>query len=47
MNSTANNGTANALTYRPRNAGHDYYGRGTYLVTLVVSEAKLVFLLSI
>ena len=26
-----------ALTYRPRNAGHDYYGRGTYLVTLVVS----------
>ena len=23
--------------YRPRNAGHDYYGRGTYLVTLVVS----------
>ena len=26
-----------ALSYRPRNAGHDYYGRGTYLVTLVVS----------
>ena len=24
-------------TYRPRNAGHDYYGRGTYLITLVVS----------
>jgi REP element-mobilizing transposase RayT len=24
-------------SYRPRNAGHDYYGRGTYLVTLVVS----------
>ena len=23
--------------YRPRNAGHDYYGRGTYLITLVVS----------
>ena len=23
--------------YRPRNAGHDYFGRGTYLVTLVVS----------
>ena len=29
--------TSNALPYRPRNAGHDYYGRGTYLVTLVVS----------
>ena len=26
-----------ASTYRPRNAGHDYYGRGTYLITLVVS----------
>ena len=26
-----------ASSYRPRNAGHDYYGRGTYLVTLVVS----------
>lgn len=26
-----------ALSYRPRNAGHDYYGRGTYLITLVVS----------
>ena len=25
------------LSYRPRNAGHDYYGRGTYLITLVVS----------
>ena len=25
------------LSYRPRNRGHDYYGRGTYLVTLVVS----------
>lgn len=24
-------------TYRPRNSGHDYYGRGTYLITLVVS----------
>ncbi len=24
-------------TYRPRNPGHDYYGRGTYLITLVVS----------
>lgn len=24
-------------SYRPRNAGHDYFGRGTYLVTLVVS----------
>lgn len=23
--------------YRPRNAGHNYYGRGTYLITLVVS----------
>lgn len=29
--------TTNALSYRPRNAGHDYYGRGTYLITLVVS----------
>ena len=26
-----------ALSYRPRNPGHDYYGRGTYLITLVVS----------
>ena len=24
-------------TYRPRNPGHDYYGSGTYLITLVVS----------
>ena len=24
-------------SYRPRNAGHDYFGRGTYLITLVVS----------
>lgn len=23
--------------YRPRNAGHDYYGCGTYLITLVVN----------
>ncbi len=27
----------NTSPYRPRNAGHDYYGRGTYLITLVVS----------
>ncbi len=27
----------NSASYRPRNPGHDYYGRGTYLVTLVVS----------
>lgn len=26
-----------ASSYRPRNAGHDYYARGTYLITLVVS----------
>ncbi len=25
-------------SYRPRNTGHDYYGRGTYLITLVVSD---------
>ena len=31
------NTSTNALSYRPRNAGHDYYGRGTYLITLVVS----------
>ena len=24
-------------SYRPRNPGHDYYGRGTYLITVVVS----------
>ena len=24
-------------SYRPRNPGHDYYGRGTYLITLLVS----------
>ena len=27
-----------ALSYRPRNAGHDYYGRGTYLITLDANE---------
>ena len=27
-------------SYRPRNAGHDYYGRGTYLITLVVRERE-------
>ena len=26
--------------YRPRNPGHDYHGRGIYLVTLVVSGRK-------
>ena len=26
----------NTPSYRPRNPGHDYYGRGTYLITLVV-----------
>ena len=26
-----------ATSYRPCNAGHDYFGRGTYLITLVVS----------
>ena len=26
-----------ASSYRPRNPGHDYYGRGIYLITLVVS----------
>ena len=26
--------------YRPRNAGHDYYGCGTYLITLVVSRRE-------
>lgn len=25
-------------SYRPRNPGHDYYGAGTYLITLVVSQ---------
>lgn len=28
--------------YRPRNPGHDYYGRGTYLITLVVSGRERV-----
>lgn len=27
-------------TYRPRNPGHDYYGVGVYLVTLVVSRRE-------
>ena len=27
-------------SYRPRNPGHDYYDRGTYLITLVVSERR-------
>ena len=27
----------NTATYRPRNPGHDYYGCGIYLVTLVIS----------
>ena len=31
------NTSTDALSYRPRNAGHDYYGRGCYLITLVVS----------
>ncbi|MBQ3961370.1 MAG: hypothetical protein II683_06225, partial [Muribaculaceae bacterium] len=25
-------------SYRPRNPGHNYYGAGTYLITLVVSH---------
>ena len=25
-------------SYRPRNPGHDYYGRGVYLITLVVNQ---------
>jgi REP element-mobilizing transposase RayT len=29
--------------YRPRNPGHDYYGRGTYLITLVVSGREQLF----
>ncbi|MBP5136126.1 MAG: hypothetical protein ILP23_02210, partial [Paludibacteraceae bacterium] len=28
------------VSYRPRNSGHDYFGRGTYLVTLVVRERE-------
>ena len=27
----------NMTSYRPRNPGHDYYGKGVYLITLVVS----------
>ena len=27
-------------SYRPRNPGHDYYGRGVYLVTLVVGNRE-------
>lgn len=27
-----------ASSYIPRNSGHDYYGRGTYLITLVVAS---------
>lgn len=36
----------NDASYRPRNPGHDYYGSGTYLVTLVISgrEALLAHL---
>ncbi len=30
-------------SYRPRNPGHDYYGRGTYLITLVVSDRLPLF----
>lgn len=30
-------------SYRPRNAGHDYYGCGTYLVTLVISGREALF----
>ena len=33
----------NVASYRPRNPGHDYYGRGIYLVTLVVSEREALF----
>lgn len=25
-------------SYRPRNPGHDYYGKGIYLITLVMSH---------
>ena len=25
-------------SYRPRNPGHDYYGRGVYLITIVVNQ---------
>ena len=37
-----NDGRMTASAYRPRNAGHDYYGRGTYLITLVVSGREEV-----
>lgn len=30
-------------SYRPRNPGHDYYGRGTYLITLVVRGREALF----
>ena len=30
-------------SYRPRNPGHDYYGIGTYLITLVVSGREPLF----
>jgi len=33
----------NVTSYRPRNPGHNYYGRGTYLVTLVVSGREALF----
>jgi len=29
-------------SYRPRNPGHDYYSRGTYIITLVVSGRERV-----
>jgi len=28
-------------SYHPRNPGHDYYGKGIYLTTLVVSHRAL------
>ena len=33
----------NDTSYRPRNSGHDYYGRGTYLVTLVIRGREALF----
>ena len=30
-------------SYRPRNPGHDYYGCGTYLITLVISGREALF----
>ena len=30
-------------SYRPRNPGHDYYGIGTYLITLVVRGREPLF----